>query len=108
MLCYPIELPGRNSVLRAGCRQDYQRKNLKIGPPAGRRPAGEPIWRLSRLESGRNPAPKARVAARKHYRVTQGNHVPETVFDVSPGGSRPPGPQSTTRADGFERRLPDR
>ncbi len=31
-------------------------KNLKIGPPVGRRQAGEPMWMFSRLESGRNPA----------------------------------------------------
>ena len=39
-------------------RPDASRESLKIGPPAGLRPAGGPIFRLSRLESGRNPARK--------------------------------------------------
>ncbi len=55
-LCDAIVLPGRKSVFRAGCRPDSNRKSFKIGPPAGRRPA--PIVKLSRLESGRNPARK--------------------------------------------------
>ncbi len=53
-LCYAISLPGRKSGVRAGW------KNLKIGPPAGRRPAGGPILRPSRLESNRNPAHRVR------------------------------------------------
>ena len=57
-LCYAIVLPGRKSGFRAGFRPDSSRGNLKIGPPAGLRPAGGPILMLSRLESGRNPARK--------------------------------------------------
>ena len=56
--CYAIMLPGRKSGFRAGFRPDSNRESLKIGPPAGRRPAGGPILTASRLESGRNPARK--------------------------------------------------
>ncbi len=55
-LCYAIELPSRKSGFRAGFWPDSSRGNLKINPPAGLRPAGGPILRLSRLASGRNPA----------------------------------------------------
>ena len=58
VVCYAIVLPGRKSGFRAGFRLDSNRESIKIGPPAGRRPAGKPISRLSRLESGRNPARK--------------------------------------------------
>ncbi len=57
-LCYAIVLPGRKSGFRAGFRQDSIRESLKIGPPAGFRPAGGPILKLPRLESGRNPTRK--------------------------------------------------
>ncbi len=53
-LRYAVVLPG----LRAGFRLDSNRGSIKIGPPAGRRPAGEPISKLARLESGRKPARK--------------------------------------------------
>jgi hypothetical protein len=46
-LCYAIVLPVQKSGFRAGCRPDSCRGNLKIGPPAGLRPAGK-----------RNPARK--------------------------------------------------
>ncbi len=49
-------LPGRKSGFRAGCQPDASRESLQIGPPAGRRPAGGLILKLSRLESGLNPA----------------------------------------------------
>ncbi len=40
-LCCVIVFPGRRSGFRAGFRPDSNRKNLKIGPPAGRgRPEG--------------------------------------------------------------------
>jgi hypothetical protein len=42
-------LPGQKSSFR---------KNLKIGPPACRRPAKGHIVRLPYLESGQNPARK--------------------------------------------------
>ncbi len=57
-LCYAIMLQGRKSGFRAGFRPDSNRENIKIGPPADLRPAGVPILRLSRLESGRSPARK--------------------------------------------------
>ncbi len=57
-LCYAIMFPGRKSVFRAGCRSDSNRESFKIGPPAGRRPAGGPIVRLCLFESGLNPAQK--------------------------------------------------
>ena len=57
-LGYAIVLPGRKSGFRAGFRLDSNRENIKIGPPAGLRPAEGPILMFSRLESGRNPARK--------------------------------------------------
>ncbi len=42
-LCYAIVLPGRKSAFRAGFWPDCYRENTEIGPPAGRRPAGEPF-----------------------------------------------------------------
>ncbi len=39
-------------------RPDPRRENLDIGPLAGRGPAGEPMLRLIRLESNRNPGRK--------------------------------------------------
>ncbi len=58
ILCYAIMLPSLKASFRAGFRPDSNRENNKIGPPAGRRPVGGPILKLSRLESGRNPARK--------------------------------------------------
>ena len=58
ILCYAIVLPGRKSSFRAGFRPDSSRESIDIGPPAGFRPAGGPIFGLSRLESGRNPTRK--------------------------------------------------
>ncbi len=58
-LCYAILLPGRKLAFRAGFWPDCYRENTKIGPPAGLRPAGEPISVLSRQQSGQNPARKA-------------------------------------------------
>jgi hypothetical protein len=52
--CHAIVLPARKSVFRAGSRPNSNRERLKIGPPAGFRPAGGPILRSSRLESDRN------------------------------------------------------
>ncbi len=43
---------------RAGFRPDYNRESLNIGSPAGHRPSGGQILRLSRLESGRHAARK--------------------------------------------------
>ncbi len=57
-LCYTIVLPGRKSTFRVGCRPGSSRESLKISPPAGRRQAGGPMLKLSRLESGRIPARK--------------------------------------------------
>ena len=45
-------LPGRKSGFRDGFRPDSTRESLKIGPPAGLRPVGGRILKLSRLESG--------------------------------------------------------
>ena len=42
-LCYAIVPVGRTSGFRAGFRPDSNRESLKIGPPAGLRPAGMPI-----------------------------------------------------------------
>ncbi len=53
-LCQAKVLPGRKSGFRAGFRLDSNRENLKSCPPAGLRPAGGPISRLSVLDSGRN------------------------------------------------------
>ncbi len=69
-LCCAIVLPGRKSVFRAGFRPDSNSERFKIGPLAGRRPAGRPILRFFRLESGRSPARKAQFPARKQYCVT--------------------------------------
>ncbi len=57
-LCYARVPPGRKSGFRARFRLDSNWESLEIGPPAGRRPAGEQILKLSRLESGRIPAQK--------------------------------------------------
>jgi hypothetical protein len=57
-LCYAIVLPGRKLGFRAGFRSHFIGGSLKIGPQAGRRPNVGPILRVSRLESGRNPARK--------------------------------------------------
>ncbi len=56
--CCAIMLPGRKSGFRVGYGPDSNREALKIGPPAGRRPARGPIWRCSRLQSARNLARK--------------------------------------------------
>ena len=55
---YAIVLPGRISGFRAAFRKDSRRESLKLSAPAGLRPAGGPILKLSRLESGRNLARK--------------------------------------------------
>ncbi len=47
-LGYAIMLPGRKSAFRAGFWPSCYRESTAIGPPAGRRPAGGPISRLSR------------------------------------------------------------
>ncbi len=60
-LCYAIVLPGWKSCFRAGFRPDSNRENMKIVPAAGLRPGGGPILRVSRLESGRNPAQELHV-----------------------------------------------
>ncbi len=57
-LCYAMVLPGRISGFRARFRQDSTRENLTISSPAGLRPAGRPILKISRIESGRNPTRK--------------------------------------------------
>ncbi len=41
-LCYAIVLPGRKSGFRVGFQPDAYRESFNIGPPTGRRPAGEP------------------------------------------------------------------
>ncbi len=43
---------------RTGIRPEINREDFKTGSPAGRRPAGGPILRLSRQESCRHPAGK--------------------------------------------------
>ncbi len=58
-LCYAIVLPGRKSSFLAGFRLDFSRESFKVTSPAGRRPAGGLILKLSQYESGRNPARKA-------------------------------------------------
>ncbi len=54
ILCYAKERPVRKSGFRAGFRPDSCWENINIGSPASLQPAGGPILRLSRLESGRN------------------------------------------------------
>ncbi len=51
-----VARPNGASGFWAGFRLDSNRESFKLGPPAGRRPAGGPILSLSRLES--NPARK--------------------------------------------------
>ncbi len=46
-------LPGGKSAFRAGFGPDCYRESLKIGPPAGRRPAGKLISVFSRQQFGR-------------------------------------------------------
>ena len=58
-LCYAIVLPGLKAVFRAGFRPDSNRESFTIGPLAGKRPAGEPILKLSRIENSRHPTRKA-------------------------------------------------
>ncbi len=88
-LCYAIMLPGRKSGFRAGFRPDYNRENLKIGSPAGLRPAGGPILGFSQLES--------RFQARKHYCVTWGIHieVPAVLEFPAPQDRTGTGPTSS-------------
>jgi hypothetical protein len=57
-LFYATVLPGRKSGFRAGFRPHSLWESLKIGPPAGERPAGGPILGLPRLTSCRNPTRK--------------------------------------------------
>ncbi len=54
---------------RGGFRLDSSRENIKIGSPAGRRPVGGSILKLSRRPKS---GPEAGFPARKHYCVTQG------------------------------------
>ncbi len=54
ILCHAIALSGQKSGFRVGFRPNSRRGSLQIG----RRPAGEPILRISRLMSGRDPARK--------------------------------------------------
>jgi hypothetical protein len=51
-------LPGRIAGFRAGLRPNSNLESVEIGPPAGLRPAGGPILRLSRQESGQKSARK--------------------------------------------------
>ncbi len=67
-LCYAIVFPGRKSGFRAAFRQDSSWERPKLGSPAGLRPAGRPIMRFYRLESGL--IRPGRPPARKHYCVT--------------------------------------
>ncbi len=46
-------------VVGAEFRPDFNWESLKISPPDGRRPAGEPILMFPGLESSRHPARKA-------------------------------------------------
>ncbi len=74
-------LRGGKSGFRAGFRPHSSPEDFNIGPPAGLRPAGEPILRLSKFEARRNPisgpeallgnmgyvtTPVARVASNGH------------------------------------------
>ncbi len=57
--------------LPAPFQPDSNRESLNIGPPASLRPVGGPILKVSRPESGRNPARKPdfrphRVSSPKH------------------------------------------
>ncbi len=51
-LCYAIVPPSQESGFRVGFRPDSSREDFQIGTPG-------PMLRISRLESGRNPARKA-------------------------------------------------
>ena len=66
-----IILSGRKSSFRAGLRPDSHRENFKIGPPAGRRPAGGPMLML-------NPARKTGWAS----------PPPQTTNSATPAGTR--------------------
>jgi hypothetical protein len=69
-LCYAIVLPGRHSAFRARFWRDCCRENMKIGRPAGQRPAG---GRFSCLP-GSSPAkiwPGRTISGPKHYCETQ-------------------------------------
>ncbi len=87
-LCYAIVLPGQKSGLRAGSRRDSNRENLKNGPPAGRRPAGGAILRLSRLGSGRHPARKSDFGPEALLRNIRS--IVCFGLAINPGGPRGP------------------
>jgi hypothetical protein len=71
----------RKSGFRAGFGPNYIRESfkIKIGPPAGLRPAGMPILMVPLIESN----PEARFPARKHYSVTQGKRVDTEISPVT-------------------------
>ncbi len=58
-LCYAIVLPGHKSAFWARFWPDCYRESTKIGPPAGRGPAGEPNSVIYWKQSGPNPARRA-------------------------------------------------
>ncbi len=74
-LCYAVMLPGWKSDFRGGFEPHSNQENTEIGPPARLRPAGGPMLRLSRLESGRNPA------RRTDFRLGKPISGPGTLFN---------------------------
>ncbi len=57
-LCCEIVLPGRKSGFRAGFWPDSYRESLKIGLPAGLRPAGELVLRAFPIRIQPQSGPK--------------------------------------------------
>ncbi len=72
-LCYEIVLPGQKSGFRAAWGPDSN--------PVGRRPAGGPILKVSRMESDRSPARKSDLRPG----ITSAQH---NVPPASPGEAR--------------------
>ncbi len=87
-LCYAIVLPDRKSGFRAELQQDYIREGFKIGPPAGLRPAGGPIFEVFKFGIRPEPGPEARLPARKHYLRNVGKYEAGRLG----GGRRSPPP----------------
>ncbi len=101
LLCCAIVLPGRKSGFRSGFRPDFDRGSFKIGSPTSPRPAGGPILRLPRLESGRNPVWKPDLMP--------GKVIAQHRVAVCPAQAQnqPPKPGTSTENTIGERRVID-